>query len=343
MKYISRLKNLKFVAYTLAFLSASLIYLVPVASAAYLTNTSIVLTNMNAGGASSVVIQFTTPSSSAGTGAGSLVFSGWTGSGGTGTVAASPTVGTCTSGIYSSDTAMPGTVTPTGTAATGTISWTDTTSLVSSTTYCFTLVGAISANPTTPGETTTTLTEGTATATSQSIDIISNDQVTVSASVPTAFTMAFGNSDSLGTLSSGTVSGSTGITVTVNTNAKTGWSLWGSDANGGLKSTTQSYTIPSKTPGTNGTLTAGTEGYLSAIAGITQGTGAGTTSATSAFASSGVGNGSGLNTTNNLMASSTGTANNAQVPIKEYAAISSTTPAANDYSDTITLVGAGSF
>jgi hypothetical protein len=174
----------------------------------------------------------------------------------------------------------------------------------------------------------------------------------VNATVPPSYTLALsGNTDNFSplALSTGSIGSTTGITATVNTNAKNGWYLWGTDANTGLKSTTQSYTIPSKTPGTNATLSAGTEGYVTALptivgaGGITQGSGAGTTSAITAYASSGSGNGSGLDTSERQIATSTGTANGAIVTIKEYAAISATTPAATDYSDTITLVGAGSF
>jgi len=135
------------------------------------------------------------------------------------------------------------------------------------------------------------------------------------------------------------------MTVTVNTNATNGWALWGSDNNTGLKSATQNYTISSLTPGTNGTLSVGAEGYVTGLptVGITQGSGAGTTSATTPYASSGTGNGSGLDGTPRKLATSTGTANGAIVTIKEYATVSGVTPAAADYSDTITLVGAGSF
>jgi hypothetical protein len=135
------------------------------------------------------------------------------------------------------------------------------------------------------------------------------------------------------------------MTVTVNTNATNGWSLWGSDSNTGLKSATQNYTIPSLTPGSNGSLSNGTEGYLTGLpaGGISQGGGAGTTAATTAYASSGAGNGSGLDGTPRKIATSDGTASNAVVTIEEYATVSGVTPAAADYSDTITIVGAGSF
>lgn len=318
----------------------------------YLTKPSVILTNMNSGGASSIIVEFTTSGSNTGTN-GSLVFSGWTGAGGTGTVATAQTVGNTLGGtncttITGASSDLPGSPTAAGTAGTGTIAITDASPLVASTSYCYVLTGnAITANPTATGQTSVAVTAGSDTATNVAIDIISNDQVVVSATVPPTFTLALsGNTDSFtGNLSSSATTGTTGITATVNTNAKNGWYLFGSDANTGLHSVTQSKTIASTTPGSNGTLSNGAEGYVTGLpaAGITEGSGAGTTSATAAYASSGAGNGSGLDTTERQIATSNGTANGAIVTVKEYATISSTTPAATDYSDTITLVGAGSF
>jgi hypothetical protein len=323
----------------------------PSASAAYLSKTSVILTNLNTGGASSIIVAFTTSASNTGTN-GSLVFGGWTGSGGTGTVATTQAVsnsfsGTACTAITGATSYIPGAPTAAGTAASGTIALTDSTALVASTSYCYVLTGAITANPTTAGQTVVAVTAGSDSPTNVAINIISNDQVVVNASVPPSFTMALsGNTDNFASsLSSGTVTATPGITVTINTNAKSGWYLFGSDANTGLRSTTQSYTIPATTPGSNATLTAGTEGYITALptAGITQGSGAGVTSLTAAYSSSGTGNGSGLNLSPQKLASSTGTANGAVVTVKEYAAVSGITPSASDYSDTVTLVGAGSF
>jgi hypothetical protein len=220
--------------------------------------------------------------------------------------------------------------------------------MTASTSYCEVLTSTSAVtNPTATGVQTAILTAGSDAASNVSIDIITNDQVVVTATVPPAFTLALNsNTDAFtGNLASSSVGSTTGITATVNTNAKNGWFLFGSDANTGIRSTTQSYTVASKTSGTNATLAAGTEGFLTGLpaGSITQGSGSGTTSATTAYASSGAGNGSGLDTNERQIASSNGTANGAVVTVKEYAAISAVTPAATDYSDTITLVGAGSF
>lgn len=317
----------------------------------YLTHSSVILTNMVAGGSSSLIVVFTTSASNTGTN-GSLVFTGWTGSAGTGTVATSQSVvntynsTNCTT-ITGATANLPGSPTAAGTAATGTITITDATALTAATSYCYVLPSAITANPTATGQGAVALTAGSDAATNNEIDIISNDQVVVSATVPPSFSLALsGNTDSFtSNLSSGSVVGTSAITATVNTNAKTGWYLFGSDLNTGLKSATQNYTIGSTTPGSTATLSSGTEGYVTAepISGLTQGSGAGTTSLATAFSSSGTGIGSGLNTVPQKLASSSGTANGAIVTIKEYAAISPTTPAASDYTDTLTLVGAGSF
>ncbi len=325
---------------------------IPNASAlTYLSKTSVILTNMNQGGASSVIVEFTTSASNTGTN-GSVVFSGWTGSGGTGTVATSQTVSNtynsvnCTT-ITGASANLPGSPTAAGTAGTGTISVTDATALTASTSYCYVLTSGITANPTSTGQTTVSVTAGSDQQAQTAINIISNDQVTVAATVPPSFTMVLStNNDNFSSALSTASVGSTvlnNLTATINTNAKNGWYLWGNDANTGVKSTTQSYTIASKTPGTNGTITAGTDGFVTAITGITQGTGAGTTTAATAFSSSGSGNGSGLNTTPAILASSTGTAATAVVPIREYATIGALTPAATDYSDTLTFIGSGSF
>jgi len=315
----------------------------PTVFAGSLTHASVLLYNMNAGGTSQVAFAFTT--GSAGATSVSLNFSGWTGgaAGSVNTVQAIATTG-CTA-ITGASAVLPGTLAASGSSSTVTI--TGVTALSASTSYCAILTSASAVtNPTATGTYNVAVTAGSD-STTTTIDVISNDQVVVSATVPAAFTMALNsNTDTFGSnLSSSTTTGTTGITATINTNAKSGWFLWGADNNTGLRSPAQSYTIASKTPGTNASLSNGSEGYLTAVpaGGITQGGGAGTTSATTAYASSGAGNGSGLDATERQLASSTGTASGAVVTVKEYATIASTTPAASDYTDTITLVGAGSF
>ncbi len=326
-----------------ALIMGNLAFIPRIFAQTYLTKSTVMLYNMDASGNSEVAFAFTT--ATAGATSVTLDFNGWTGST-AGIVNTTQTISTtgCTA-ITGASTALPGSITAAGSSSTVTVS--SVTALSASTSYCAILTSASAVtNPSATGDYTVTITAGSDTST-VAVDVISNDQVIISAVVPPTFSLALSsNTDSFtSNLSPSSIVGTTGITATVNTNAKNGWFLWGVDSNAGLRSATQSYTIASTTPGTNATLTAGTEGYLTGLpsTGITQGSGSGTTSATTAYASSGSGNGSGLNSTEHLLASSTGTANGAVVTIKEYAAISSVTPAASDYSDTITLVGAGSF
>jgi hypothetical protein len=173
---------------------------------------------------------------------------------------------------------------------------------------------------------------------------LTGDQVTVTATVASTFSFALSNTtDALGNLSTGSViSSPTPRTATVNTNAKNGWQVWARDANTGLTSATASATIASTTPGTNSTLVAGTAGYNTGVT-TTQAGGSGTISVAAAFVGTATGQGGGLDTSLRSVATSNGTADTAVLTLKNNAAISATTSAANDYTDTITVVGAGLF
>ncbi len=173
---------------------------------------------------------------------------------------------------------------------------------------------------------------------------ISNDQIAVTASVPTAFTFALSaNTDALGVLGTGSVSTSpTPRTATVNTNAQNGWMVLARDASSGLLSPSSSALIGSTTPGTNSTLSAGTEGYNFGAT-VTQTSGSASPAVTAPFVGSSLGQGGGLDTSMRTVVSSTGTANNAVATFKDNAAIGSTTAAASDYADTVTVVGAAQF
>lgn len=173
---------------------------------------------------------------------------------------------------------------------------------------------------------------------------ISDDQVVVTATVPSVFSFALsGNTDPLGTLStSSVVSSPTPRTATVNTNAKNGWTVWAKDSNTGLNSATTSTTIASTTPGSNSTLVAGTNGYNTGVTSSQVG-GAGTITVATAFDGTATGQGGGLDTSLRALATSTGTADTAVLTIKNNVAINPTVPAASDYTDTITIIGAGLF
>ncbi len=173
---------------------------------------------------------------------------------------------------------------------------------------------------------------------------LSSDQISVTATIPQAFNLALnGSTDPLGNLSSGSVTTSASPrTVTVNTNAAAGWLVWAKDFNTGLNSASTSSTIPSTAPAGNASVvTAGNEGYNLGVT-STQAGGTGTVSV-GAFDGALTSHGAGLDTALRTIASSNGTANNAVLTLKNNAGITATTASATDYTDTITVVGAGMF
>lgn len=225
--------------------------------------------------------------------------------------------------------------------------------------YCFNWTNTTSAlqNPGTPGTSytgsVTTQAAGAVQIDTEgyTTDIINNDQISVTATVPEAFTLVLGaNSDGLGTLSAASVSSTaTPITVTISTNASNGWQAWAEDANSGLKSPTAGGTghnIASNTLGASPTaVTAGTEGYNTGVVATSVGAlGTGTTvTIAPGFLGTTSHNGGGLTTSYNTIASSNGPVQNAVLSLTDNVAISSITPAANNYADTITVVGGGLF
>lgn len=220
----------------------------------------------------------------------------------------------------------------------------------SSTLYCFNWdnSAAVQVKSSASGSNTGTITtraSGPATIDSSgySTASITNDQIAVTATVPSIFSFALSaNTDALGTLLTGSVvSSPTPRTVTVNTNAKNGWQVWAKDLNIGLSSLTASKTIASTTPGTNSTLSAGTEGYNTGVT-TSQVGGSGTITVATPFVG-GAARGGGLDTTLRSLASSNGTADTAVLTLTNNVAINATTPGASDYTDTITVVGAGLF
>jgi hypothetical protein len=223
--------------------------------------------------------------------------------------------------------------------------------LVVGTLYCFNWnsVAAVSVKSSaTSNNSGTITTRDVSTATidtaSFSTQSVTDDSISVSASVPQAFSFALSaNTDALGALSTGAVATSpTPRTVTVNTNAGAGWMVWSKDATTGLNSLSTSATIASTTPGTHSALVANTPGYNMGVT-ASQSGGTGTLSVDPIFDGTTIYNGGGLDTTLRTIVSSTGSANNAIVTLKNNAAINATTTAATDYTDTITVVGAGMF
>jgi hypothetical protein len=217
--------------------------------------------------------------------------------------------------------------------------------------YCFNWTNAAavttqsSASNSNLGTITTNATGPTAIDTAQfATATVTNDQISVSATVPAVFSFALsGNTDPLGTLSTGSVITSpTPRTATLSTNAKNGWMVWAKDANTGLTSSSASSTIASTTPGSNSTLSAGTSGYNTGVT-TSQVGGSGSITVAAPFVGSSAGQGGGLDSSLRILASSNGTADTAVLTLKNNVAISPTVAAAADYADTITVIGAGLF
>lgn len=217
--------------------------------------------------------------------------------------------------------------------------------------YCFNWTGGSAITVKSSATSSNTGTVTTRTSVPATIDTadyntasISDDQIVVTATVPSVFSFALSaNADALGTLGTGTVKTSpTPAAATVNTNAKNGWQVWARDSSTGLNSSSASSTISSTTPGTNSTLSAGTTGYNTGIT-TSQVGGTGVITVATPFVGTGAGQGGGLDTSLRSLATSTGPADTAVLTIKNNVAISPTVPAASDYTDTITVIGAGLF
>lgn len=321
-------------------------FLTPAASAGTLTNTYVRLDRLATAGQGAVRLVFTTVGAGA-TSASINFSSSWTTN--SGAVNATQSVSSASCAAETGATALPGTLTASGSGST--ISISGVTALAATTSYCVDLTSATAVTNPTAGSYSFTVTVGSDSTTVATTIVSSGaDQVTVTATVNPTFSMSLSTTtDALGTVTTGAVkTSSSAIQATVSTNAANGWYLWGKDSNHGLNSSTASYTIGSNCAsgaGTNTTLSAGTEGYNLGATVNAQGSGSGgTTSIAGVFNGASAGQGGGLCSTNyQTVASSNGTANAAKVDMKNNAAISGVTKPATDYTDLETFVGAGLF
>lgn len=265
--------------------------------------------------------------------------------------------------LDSGQSAWPGRGSGNATSAVGqTVIWTSG-DLTVGTFYCFnfsasgiTSTGTAGANKT---GTVTSCTSATCTPTTNAVDsssyavaVIDEDQITVTATVPPTFSFSIAGCTSgnctdafTANLSSAIIGVTTGKTVTISTNANTGWIAWVKDSQQGLRSTIRSYTIATTTAGTacssGHTLVALTEGYGLDV-NVTNGTGPGTPAADANYNCTGDDAG-GLSSAFLPAASSGGAGSLDTMTLIAKAAISAITPAATDYQDIITVVGAGNF
>lgn len=311
-----------------------------------LSNTYVRLNRMSSGTSTGLRVVFRTSGSIATVDGVTVSMPGFT-------VNATQTVSSdnCASGAGGSGaTALSGILSASGSGTTITV--TGATAVTPDTRYCFDLTSSSAVTNPAAGTHYVTVATKSSGATVDSIDltvqVVASDEISVTGVVAPSFNFALdGNADSFtADLSSGAVAVTNGRTVTVNTNAKTGWIAWARDADAslGLRSAAVAHTIPSKAAGTNTTLSAGAEGYLWGVTAITDGAGGGTVAADAAYnALDGSAKGAGFDTTLRPIASSNGTAENDSLVLKARASISAATPAAADYADTITVVGAGNF
>jgi len=300
----------------------------------YLVKPEIILTNMAATGNSALIVTFTTSASNTGTSLSVVFPAGFT-------VATTQTYSTSYSGVNctaltGATSDLPGT--PTASGSSQTITFSGLTAYSVSHSYCGVLTGTSVTNPS-ANTYQASLAAGLDSASNIGLDVISSDQVVVTATVPASFTLALtgGGSDPFtANLAVGSIGTTTGVTATMTTNG-TGWVLYGFDSNSGLTSANNGHTIASTTPGTLATLTAGSEGYLTGV------NSAGNTIVAAYNNASTSGKGSGLSTVVRQLVSGTGPISSTTASVTEFATISGTTPAASDYTDTITLLGAGTF
>lgn len=213
-----------------------------------------------------------------------------------------------------------------------------------STLYCFYITAGIT-NPSSTGQYISTITTNNGSADLGSTDIandfISSDQVTVSAVVPPSFTFTLGSTSTSFTsnLSSSTIVDTTGVNGTVVTNAANGWTAY-LKSTGELHSTAANYSIAtSGTPGGSSVaITAGSEYYQLVVD-----AGTGTPTIPLYYVDTAAHGGAFNSSAYESIASGTGPTATQTFSMKGRAAISGTTPAANDYSDTWTVIAAGNF
>ena len=270
------------------------------------------------------------------------------------TVGASPTVSaaSCPAGT----TALPGTLSIASAGQAVTV--TGVTNLSASTAYCFyiptgisTTATAIPNTPVSAGQATIeTKSDATTVVDSTTVGMktISDDRVVVNATVPPylQFTLS-GNSDSLSLDQGAIATSATPRTVTISTNGAKGWLAWVKSTNAGLTSAAASKTITSTgtVNGTPTTLAAGSEDFAldtdlttdSATAGT------GTVFIDGEYNGTGSNQGGTLTTGYNRIAYANGPSDGDVLTLRFRSTISALTPAANDYTDTIFVVGAGNF
>lgn len=215
------------------------------------------------------------------------------------------------------------------------------TSLSQGTVYCFNFGPGLSSRGTAASDLTGTIaTNGSTTQTATyATATISEDQITVTATVPQIFNFALsGTSITFGNLSTSSVT-SDNITATIGTNAKAGWVSWIKNSTNGLYSTNQTSSIAVPT-GSYGTVydLASTTGYV-----LDVDTGTGTPTIDSAYNGGNVTSGGILQSSFKQIAFAADEATADTYTLNFRAKIDPAQPPASDYTDTVTIAAAGEF
>ena len=169
------------------------------------------------------------------------------------------------------------------------------------------------------------------------------DLIAVTASVVPTFNFALsGNSIALGDLSTSAVT-SGNVTIDIDTNAANGWIAFTKSANAGLVSTVMGDEID-----TQGTVNDAPTDYVASSefyqldVTVSNGTGPGTPSIDAEYDGD-ADTGGTFSSTYEEIAISTGPGDSDGITFNVRAAASTVNEAADDYADTLTVVGAGSF
>jgi hypothetical protein len=238
------------------------------------------------------------------------------------------------------------------------VTWASGDLLNNTTTYCFNF--SDTSTLTTAGSAASSQQASVETRTSGAVAIdhtdialanITDDQIVVTAVVPPTFIFTLsGNTDTFSAnLDPTAIRSTAGRTVTVTTNAKGGWIAWAKDSQQGLFSASANYTIPTAgtVNGTPSTLAAGTEGYVLDTDLTTDATGGCTLAIDAEYNGATTSAGGTFSANFQPIAACTGaspaTASGDVITLIERAAIAGATPAGADYTDIITVVGAGNF
>ncbi len=222
-----------------------------------------------------------------------------------------------------------------------TVSITGITALSATTEYCTILTSTTAVtNPSGGGVYSALVTVGSDSQ-NAAFDVLASgaNAYSITGTVAPTFTLSLsGSTDSFsGNLSASALTLSSGITATVNTNAPSGWSLYAKDSNAGLTSASAGHTIASVSPGSNITMNGGAIGTEKYALGVSANN-------TTNYAYNSGTTGGGLSSTAfNQIATSASAANGVTQVLHELTDISATTQPGADYTDTITVIGTGSF